>query len=76
VSVFRTIVILLVLVLLGCAATPTASSPRADARPRLFGTGGDTLRYVILGDSTAVSVGGDYEHGMAVESARHLASGR
>jgi len=40
----------------------------------MFGTGDDPLRYVILGDSTAVAVGGDYEHGLAVESAKHLAS--
>lgn len=74
--VFRTIVILLALVLFACAAAPASAPPRADARPRLFGTGGTTLRYVILGDSTAVSVGGDYERGLAVETARHLASRR
>lgn len=68
---------LLLLAVFGCAsAVPDSSSPRADTRPRLFGSGGETLRYVILGDSTAVSVGGDYEHGLAVESARHLASHR
>lgn len=75
-SVLRIIVVLLVLVSFACAAAPTAAPPRADARPRLFGTGGETLRYVILGDSTAVSVGGDYERGLAVQSARHLATRR
>jgi acyl-CoA thioesterase I len=65
----------------GCAsrAAPLAGaseSPRADSRPRIFGDGGTTLHYLILGDSTAVAVGGDYEQGLAVGSARHLAAGR
>lgn len=48
--------------------------PRADSRPRIFGSGTTTVHYVILGDSTAVAVGGDYEHGLAVGTAQHLAS--
>jgi acyl-CoA thioesterase-1 len=51
-------------------------SPRADSRPRLFGNGDSVLHYVILGDSTAVAVGGDYEHGLAIGSAGHLAAAR
>jgi lysophospholipase L1-like esterase len=69
--------IALLLLLLGCASrTTTGESPRADSRPRLFGSGGPTLHYVILGDSTTVAVGGDYEQGLAVRSAEHLAAGR
>jgi lysophospholipase L1-like esterase len=44
--------------------------------PRLFGGGGPLVRYVILGDSTTVAVGGDYEHGIAVGTATHLAATR
>jgi lysophospholipase L1-like esterase len=40
---------------------------------RMFGAGGETLHYLVLGDSTAVAEGGDYEQGIAVETARHLA---
>ncbi len=61
---------LLFLLFAGCSS---GASPRADSTPRLFGDGPTTLHYLILGDSTAVAVGGDYEHGLAVESARHLA---
>jgi lysophospholipase L1-like esterase len=71
----RAIATLLLLTALGCAsAVPGPASPRADSRPRVFGSGGERLRYVILGDSTAVGVGGDYEQGIAVGSARHLAA--
>ena len=60
----------LVISLVLLAAT---ASPRADPTPRLFGTAPPTLRYVILGDSTAVAIGGSYENGLAVGTARHLA---
>lgn len=45
--------------------------------PRTFGgaTGtGPALRYVVLGDSTATGRGAPYERGIAVASARHLAT--
>lgn len=69
---------LLLALFVGCAsrAATQSESPRADSRPRLFGTGTPMLHYVILGDSTAVAVGGDYEHGLAVGTARHLAATR
>ena len=44
----------------------------AAAQPRTFGTAGPSLTYVILGDSTAAGVGGDYEQGIAVSTARAL----
>ncbi|HYO76311.1 MAG TPA: SGNH/GDSL hydrolase family protein [Thermoanaerobaculia bacterium] len=46
-----------------------AESSRA---PRTFGTSGQPLRYVVLGDSTAAGVGADYEAGIAVGTAREL----
>jgi lysophospholipase L1-like esterase len=46
-----------------------ASQPRV---ARTFGSG-PSLVYVVLGDSTAVGVGGDYERGIAVATARALA---
>ncbi|MDQ3283724.1 MAG: SGNH/GDSL hydrolase family protein [Acidobacteriota bacterium] len=56
---------------MSCMAADTPS--RA---PRTFGTSGPTINYVVLGDSTAAGVGGDYERGIAVETAKHLANGR
>lgn len=39
-----------------------------------FGSSGPVLRYVVLGDSTAAGVGGAYESGIAVSTARKLAT--
>jgi lysophospholipase L1-like esterase len=46
----------------------------AGADPRTFGTTGPPLTYVVLGDSTAAGVGGDYEQGIAIATARELGS--
>ncbi len=62
------------ILLLACACASRTPSPRADSHPRFFGTGATTLHYVILGDSTAVAVGGHYEQGLAVGTAQHLAA--
>lgn len=40
--------------------------------PTVFGTSGPSLTYVVLGDSTAAGVGGNYEIGIAVSTAREL----
>ena len=48
---------------------------RAPSASRTFGVGGEALHYLVLGDSTAVAEGGDYEQGIAVETAGHLARG-
>lgn len=65
---------MILILAVGCASrTPP---PRADPHPRTLGHGGTTLHYLILGDSTAVAVGGTYEKGLAIESARHLAENR
>jgi lysophospholipase L1-like esterase len=67
----------LLLAAMGCSAgLREARLPlRAASASRRFGVGGETLRYLVLGDSTAVGEGGDYEQGIAVETARHLARG-
>jgi len=65
------------LVFIGCGAgQQEARTPlRAPSAPRMFGTGGETLHYLVLGDSTAVAEGGSYEQGIAVETAGHLSGG-
>ncbi|MEO7419069.1 MAG: SGNH/GDSL hydrolase family protein [Thermoanaerobaculia bacterium] len=67
----------LLLASMGCGAGQReARLPlRAPSVSRTFGAGGETLRYLVLGDSTAVAEGGDYEQGIAVETAGHLARG-
>jgi lysophospholipase L1-like esterase len=40
--------------------------------PVTFGSSGDSIRYVVLGDSTAAGVGAAYEDGIAMQTARHL----
>lgn len=39
---------------------------------QVFGNG-RPLRYAVMGDSTSISQGSDYEHGYALSSARHMA---
>ena len=40
--------------------------------PRSFGSSGPLFTYVVLGDSTAAGIGGDYERGIAVSTAHDL----
>jgi acyl-CoA thioesterase-1 len=51
-------------------AMGTLSASRA---PVQFGEAGGNLVYVVLGDSTAAGVGGSYDRGIAVTTARELA---
>jgi lysophospholipase L1-like esterase len=51
-------------------AVETLSSSRA---PVQFGEAGGNLVYVVLGDSTAAGVGGHYDRGIAMTTARELA---
>ena len=77
--IIRGFFVTLLLASMGCSAGQgEARLPlRAPSASRTFGAGGETLHYLILGDSTAVAVGGTYEQGIAVETAGHLAqSGR
>jgi lysophospholipase L1-like esterase len=39
-----------------------------------FGSSGPTITYVVLGDSTAAGVGGNYDSGIAISTARALAT--
>jgi lysophospholipase L1-like esterase len=61
------------LLMAGCASAADAPPPRAPSSEETFGSGAP-LRYLVLGDSTAVAVGGTYERGIARQSARHLAA--
>lgn len=67
----------LLLSLVGCSAfgQEERAPARAPEAPKVFGAGQETLRYLVLGDSTAVAVGGSYEQGLAVKTAEHLAQG-
>jgi acyl-CoA thioesterase I len=71
------IAILLLLTTVGCSSTRTSEEPRrAPSGVERFNPGHSLLRYLVLGDSTAVGIGGTYEHGIARQTARHLAEGR
>lgn len=65
-------------VLMACGSGRQPHDPMPVAHEvRSFGSSSDeTLRYLVLGDSTAAGVGGDYEKGIAVATARHLAHSR
>ncbi len=45
---------------------------RRRVQPATFGSSGAPLTYVVLGDSTAAGVGGNYDAGIAVATAREL----
>jgi lysophospholipase L1-like esterase len=65
-----------VLVVVGCGTSGVRpQAARAPGGVATYGAG-EPLRYLILGDSTAVAEGGTYASGIAVETARHLAAGR
>lgn len=64
------------LLLVGCGSSGDRPQPaRAPGGVVVLGSG-EPLRYLILGDSTAVAEGGTYASGIAMETARHLADGR
>lgn len=50
--------------------------PDISREPRVFGEGGEELRFAVIGDSLTVGQGGDYEKGIAVTSASKLAQKR
>lgn len=47
--------------------------PEIPRQPQTYGSG-PKLNYVVLGDSTAVSQGSNYEQGVAVRTAQHLST--
>lgn len=55
-----------------CSSGPKQQPPPAPVEIRVFGSG-PPLAYLILGDSTAVNVGGTPGEGIAVQTAEHLA---
>ena len=57
-------------------AGPAAAFQNPTHEARQFGASGVPLTYVVMGDSTAAGQGGDYEHGIAVSTARALGSDR
>jgi len=71
-----TLVSAVALLLVACGTSnPPVQPRRAPDGIERFGSG-PTLRYLVLGDSTAVGVGGTYELGIARQTALHLANDR
>ena len=74
-----TVISIAMVLLTGSFARAAQGEPeRASGEIQFFGTAkeGDPLRYLILGDSTAVGVGATEGNGIAIETARHLARSR
>ncbi|MEO8218474.1 MAG: SGNH/GDSL hydrolase family protein [Acidobacteriota bacterium] len=72
-NLHRLVAVAALIALPSCRSSHLSSaSISPHSQPRLLGSG-EPLTYLVLGDSTAVAEGGDYEQGLAVESARHLA---
>lgn len=70
-TVITLVFIVIELLIIGFNGTPVAA-PAIPRDPVQFGTG-PKLKYVIMGDSTAIGQGTDYESSFALASARHLA---
>lgn len=69
-------VMAVLLLMVGCSTRGDRPQPaRAPGGVAVFGLG-EPLRYLVLGDSTAVAEGGTYANGIATLTARHLADGR
>ena len=67
---------LLAAALVGChTSRPEPAPTQTHDAPVTLGSG-PPLRYLVLGDSTAVGVGANYEQGIVLETARHLARSR
>ena len=65
-------VLAVVLVFPGLTRAGAAADARWPARPSMFGSSGARLTYVVLGDSTAAGVGGNYDRGIAMATAEEL----
>jgi len=59
-----------------CASASPPQFQHPSREPRVFGTAGPPLTYLVLGDSTAAGQGGNYENGIAVATARELGKSR
>jgi lysophospholipase L1-like esterase len=53
-------------------ALVVAATAAHGSAPSSFGTSGPPLTYLVLGDSTAAGVGGSYDSGIAVSTAKEL----
>lgn len=72
---FALIFVLVVLVeILIAKHDPPKDSVTPPLDQKRFGNGERPLQYVVMGDSTAAGEGAAYEYGIAVRSAKHLAS--
>ena len=60
--------------LLSATIHDDAGTLKLSRAPVQFGESGHHLIYVVLGDSTAAGIGGSYDRGIAVTTARELAS--
>lgn len=69
--VLSTVVFLLVQVLITLNGKELVPAPPGHA-PYHCGKAGPALSFLVIGDSTAVSVGGEYDKGIAVSAAQHL----
>ncbi len=69
------IVIIGVEVFLAMSGRPPAYVNK-DTGVRVFDGFGPSLSYVVMGDSTAAGEGAEYDKGIAIGSAQHLAGGR
>src|SRR5687768_13310124 len=68
-AIARAVSVVFFMIALGEAASSSATPQRARVT---FGTAGTPIGYVVLGDSTAAGVGGDYENGIAMATGREL----
>jgi acyl-CoA thioesterase I len=68
--IIAAIVAELIIIAVGGTPVPAPTIPRAS---QVLGSG-KKMTYVVMGDSTSISQGSDYEAGYALASARHLAT--
>lgn len=59
---------------LSCGSSGNSTFQNPSREGRSFGAGDRALTYVVIGDSTAAGQGADYEKGIAVATARVLAT--
>ncbi len=72
ISAVATLALVLVIETVMARRSPGVPFDDPPRTPQGYGRG-RALVYLVLGDSTAVGQGGDYERGVAVSTARHLA---
>src|SRR6267142_4269360 len=58
----------------GCATAQDEAFTNPSRAPRIFGSSGRGSVYVVMGDSTAAGRGANYEKGIAIATAQHMAT--